>query len=95
MGSDQILKKSVIGGFKKEGVLNYIEQLQTEIVGLKRELNNDKSEADGEISSLKNENESLKSENAGLIEANAAYALKIEESQVSIDEYRTKLQLCE
>ena len=39
MGSESILKKSVIGGFKKEGVLNYVEQLQTEIVSLRKELN--------------------------------------------------------
>ena len=37
MGSEQVLKKSVLGGFKKEGVLNYIEQLQSEIISLKKE----------------------------------------------------------
>ena len=40
MGSEQFFKKSVLGGFKKEGVLNYVEQLQTEIIELKKEINN-------------------------------------------------------
>ena len=34
MSSDKILKKSTFGGFKKEGVLNYIEELQAEIDAL-------------------------------------------------------------
>lgn len=106
MGSEQILKKSVLGGFKKEGVLNYVEQLQNEIVSLKKEVSNgskckneldelkDKKDyADRELSALKAENEALKAENARLIEQNAAYALKIEEANVSIADYESKQQL--
>lgn len=103
MGSDQILKKSVLGGFKKEGVLNYIEQLQTEILSLKKDVNENsaykteletlKSEQESsnkDLESLKTENEALKAENASLIEKNAAYALKIEEAQVTIADYESK-----
>ena len=45
MESNQILKKSFMGGFKKEGVINYIEQLQAEIFRLKNELAEKNSEA--------------------------------------------------
>lgn len=85
MGSESILKKSVIGGFKKEGVLNYVEQLQTEIVTLRKELNecnsckkeldsaNVKNEiAEREIDNLRSEIEELKSRNVALEESNKA-----------------------
>lgn len=106
MSSEQILKKSVLGGFKKEGVLNYVEQLQNEIVSLKKEVSNGskcqneldelkdkKDSADRELYALRAENEALKAENARLIEQNAAYALKIEEANVSIADYESKQQL--
>lgn len=106
MSSEQILKKSMIGGFKKEGVLNYVEQLQNEIVSLKKEVSNGskcqteldelkdkKDSADRELSALKAEIEALKSENARLIEQNAAYALKLEEANVSIADYESRQQL--
>lgn len=106
MSSEQILKKSVLGGFKKEGVLNYVEQLQNEIINLKKEVSNSskcqdeldelkdkKDSADRELCALKAENEALKAENARLLEQNAAYALKIEEANVSIADYKSKQQL--
>lgn len=106
MSSEQILKKSVLGGFKKEGVLNYVELLQNEIISLKKEVSNGskcqneldelkdkKDSADRELCALKAENEALKAENARLIEQNAAYALKIEEANVSIADYESKQQL--
>ena len=103
MGSESILKKSVIGGFKKEGVLNYVEQLQAEIISLKKELNNKtacqkdvddlkaiKEASEKRLAELSKENDSLKKENAGLIEQNAAYSLKLEETQVSLANYEAK-----
>lgn len=103
MGSEQILKKSVLGGFKKEGVLNYIEQLQSEILSLKKEVSKNaavqkdfddlksvKEASEKKIASLSEENDALKKENANLIEQNAAYSLKIEEAQVSIADYEKK-----
>ncbi len=103
MGSDQILKKSFLGGFKKEGVLNYVEQLQAEIISLKKELNNKtacqkdvddlkaiKEASEKRLAELSKENDSLKKENAGLIEQNAAYSLKLEETQVSLANYEAK-----
>ncbi len=106
MSSEQILKKSMLGGFKKEGVLNYVEQLQNEIVSLKKEVSNGskcqteldelkdkKDSADRELSALKEEIEALKAENARLIEQNAAYALKLEEANVSIADYENRQQL--
>lgn len=38
MASNQVLKKSVVGGFKKEDVINYVEQLQAEIQRLRIDL---------------------------------------------------------
>ena len=83
MGSESILKKSVIGGFKKEGVLNYVEQLQTEIVSLRKELNEcsvckkdldsvsiKKEIAEKEIANLKEEIFALEEKNALLSEEN-------------------------
>lgn len=85
MGSESILKKSVIGGFKKEGVLNYVEQLQSEIVTLRKELNecnsckkdldsaNAKNEiAEKEIDNLRCEIEELNKKNEALEQANKA-----------------------
>lgn len=85
MGSEQILKKSVLGGFKKEGVLNYVEQLQNEIISLKKEVSNGskcqneldelkdkKDSADRELSALKAENEALQAENEALRAENAS-----------------------
>lgn len=105
MSSEQILKKSLLGGFKKEGVLNYVEQLQTEIIELKKELNNKtacqkdvddlkslKEASEKRLAELSEENASLKSENGALIEQNAAYSLKIEEAQISIADYEKKQQ---
>lgn len=83
MGSESILKKSVIGGFKKEGVLNYVEQLQTEIVTLRKELNEcasckkdldsaiaKKEFAEKEVEELRCEIEELKIQNEALAQAN-------------------------
>ncbi len=103
MGSEQMLKKSLLGGFKKEGVLNYVEQLQSEIIKLKKELNNKtacqkdvddlkaiKEASEKRLAELSEENEILRKENAGLNEQNAAYSLKIEEASVSIADYEAK-----
>lgn len=38
MASNQVLKKSVVGGFKKEDVINYVEQLQAEIQRLRTDV---------------------------------------------------------
>lgn len=72
MGSEQILKKSLLGGFKKEGVLNYIEQLQSEILTLKKEVN-ENSDCKNQLENIKNEIDSadegiaaLKAENERL-----------------------------
>lgn len=37
MASNQVLKKSVVGGFRKEDVINYVEQLQAEIYRLRND----------------------------------------------------------
>ncbi len=37
MATNQVLKKSVLGGFRKEDVINYVEQLQAEICRLKND----------------------------------------------------------
>lgn len=68
MSSNQVLKKSVMGGFKKEGVINYIEQLQAEIFRLKSEISRLNSEIEEtaaykrEIYDLKKQNEALANE---------------------------------
>lgn len=77
MASNQILKKSLVGGFKKDGVLNYVEQLQAEILELKQELGNREAESennerlkaaleekDAQIEALKSEIEELKAQNS-------------------------------
>lgn len=85
MGSNQILKKSLVGGFKKEGVLNYIEGLQAEIVNLRGKLearNNGESDAvkalkaeiDGKneiIASLENDVAALSSKDEEINSLNA------------------------
>lgn len=59
MGSNQVLKKSVFGGFNKEKVLGYVEQLQAEILGLKKELAAKNADS-SEIAKLNDENAELK-----------------------------------
>ncbi len=85
MGSKQILKKSLLGGFKKEGVLNYIEQLQSEILTLKKEVNensdcknqlenimSEKDSAEIDMVALTKENEQLKHDLSDLQDEKAA-----------------------
>lgn len=106
MGSEQIFKKSVLGGFKKEGVLNYVEQLQTEIIELKKEINN-KPDFSDEIKALKDFNESavaettaltakidaLKAENEALTESNLSLNNELEEAKNLINEYEEKQKI--
>ena len=75
MASNQILKKSVLGGFRKEDVINYVEGLQAEIHRLKKDIgakNNELEKLEGDKTSaealekdfaaLKAENDSLRAE---------------------------------
>lgn len=105
MAKKDILKKSVFGGFKKEDVINYIEQLQQEIVNLKREVSdstaykrdfemmkNSKEQAEKELSAQREENASLKAKNCELIEMNASLNLKAEEMRVAVDDSERRLR---
>lgn len=108
MGTDNVLKKSFLGGFKKEGVLNYVEQLQSEIIELKKEISNNSSVSD-EVDALKTENENivseaatltakydaLKAENEALSERNAQLIAELEEAKKMIEEYEDKQNVFE
>ena len=65
MGSEQVLKKTMLGGFKKDGVINYVEQLQSEILDLKKEIAN-KPDFSDEYNAVKRENESAYADIASL-----------------------------
>ena len=108
MSSEKVLKKSAFGGFKKEGVLDYVEQLQAEILSLKKELNNNKASAEenkmltekckrfeSEIEELKDEKASLKSENEKLISEKTALAEEVENAKSNIADYENKIAMCE
>ena len=108
MSNKSVLKKSVFGGFKKEDVINYIEQLQQENVNLKRELGecssykrdflmmkNSAEKAESELNSQREENVSLKTKNSELIEINASLNLRVEEMKVCLDNCERKLRECE
>lgn len=99
MGSESILKKSVIGGFKKEGVLNYVEQLQTEIVALRKELNEctsckreldsvsaKKEIAEREMCALKDELAQLREKNSSLEEQNKILLERDASSSLRLEE---------
>lgn len=106
MGSEQIFKKSVLGGFKKEGVLNYVEQLQTEIIELKKEITN-KPDLSEKVKVLKDINESavaettaltakidaLKAENEALAEANLSLVGELEDAKALIKDYEEKQKI--
>lgn len=108
MGSEQIFKKSVLGGFKKEGVLNYVEQLQTEIIDLKKEISN-KPDYSDEVKSLKSAKEdavaetvkltakidALKTENESLSEKNTLLVQELDECKKIIADYENKQKLFE
>lgn len=93
MASKQVLKKSVIGGFKKEDVINYVEQLQAEIQRLRNdvaqmnseleqydELRNAYVEANRYADTVKEELESLKTERTTLAAENEI--LKVEKQSL-------------
>ena len=65
MSSNQILKRSIIGGFRKEGVLDYIEQLQLEIQRLKTEIA-EKNSVIGDLEEFEALCEERKAENNAL-----------------------------
>lgn len=108
MSSEQIFKKSVLGGFKKEGVLNYIEQLQSEIIELKKEITN-KPDFSDEVQALKAKNEdasaetaaltakydALKAENDALSDKNAELLRELDDAKKIITEYEEKQHLFE
>ncbi len=108
MGSDKIFKKSFFGGFKKDGVLNYVEQLQSEIVDLKKEISLNSSFGE-EVVALKAENnnvvsetaaltaryDALKAENESLSERNTVLAQELDEAQKIIRNYEEKQTLFE
>ncbi|MBQ3005213.1 MAG: hypothetical protein IJD88_04720 [Clostridia bacterium] len=103
MGSEQMFKKSMLGGFKKEGVLNYIEQLQTEIIELKKEISN-KPDFSDELEFLKAKNEdaiseaasmsakydALKAENEALSERNSELLQELDDAKKMISDYENK-----
>lgn len=108
MGSDLIFKKSVLGGFKKEGVLNYVEQLQSEIIELKKEISNKpdlsrdveilkaaSEEAVAETAVLAAKNDALKAENEALSEKNALLIQELEEAGKLISDYEAKQKIFE
>ncbi len=108
MGSEQIFKKSMLGGFKKEGVLNYVEQLQSEIIELKKEISN-KPDLSDEVEALKAVNEdvaaesaalaakydALKAENEALSEKNSELMQDLDEAKKLICDYEEKQSLFE
>lgn len=98
MGSEQVLKKSLLGGFKKEGVLNYIEQLQSEILTLKKEVNEnsdcknqlesileERDNTDNGFAALKEENEQLKAVIEALNEEKAMLSAENEELKKELE----------
>ena len=103
MGAEKVLKKSLFGGFKKDTVLNYIEELQNEIVDLRKELSNNNGYCD-EIESLKAANcsyisesaalaaklDALKAENESLSESNLQLTNELEEAKRIISDYDNK-----
>lgn len=103
MGTDKVLRKSFLGGFKKESVLNYIEQLQNEILELKKQISNNNA-VDDEFSALKAENDyvisesaaiaakydTLKAENESLSESNLQLSQELFEAKRIISEYDNK-----
>lgn len=108
MSSEKILKKSTFGGFKKEGVLNYIEELQAEILSLKKELNNSKNNQneidelkkiiqnnETEASALKKENIDLKTENTELKSINKSYSEDLSKAQNSVKELESRIGVYE
>ena len=108
MSSEKILKKSTFGGFKKEGVLNYIEELQTEILTLKKELNNKNADQkeiedltkknknyENEISTLKAEIADLKNENDELKNKNELYSDELIQARTTSNELELKISVYE
>lgn len=108
MSSDKILKKSTFGGFKKESVLNYIEELQAEILSLKKELNNSKADKkeieilndrtkqyENEISVLKSENLTLINENKELKNINELKTEDLSKALNSVDDLQNKVNIYE
>lgn len=108
MGSDKVFKKSFLGGFKKEGVLNYVEQLQSEIVALKKEVSNNTAVCDevealkaakdnviSESASLAAKYDALKAENESLSEKNLQLMQELDDAKNKISDYENKQSVFE
>lgn len=72
MSSNQVLKKSLLGGFKKDGVLNYVESLQAEIMNLRGKLESKSNSESEAVAALRNEIEQKESRIRDLESAIAA-----------------------
>lgn len=72
MSSNQVLKKSLLGGFKKDGVLNYVEGLQAEIMNLRSKLESKSNSESEAVAALRNEIEQKETQIRDLESAIAA-----------------------
>ena len=84
-----------MGGFKKEGVINYIEQLQAEIFRLKNELAEKNSEA-VEIEGVRKENAAMEAAiaeyRAEIVRLNAVIENNKTDAAKEIDEYKAEIE---
>lgn len=104
MSNQRIIKKSIFGGFKKEDVINYIEQLQKEIAELKKTefefvqlkndyeiLNNKLAQAEQNFKFSCQQIDSLKQEKAQLLSKEEEYVLHEKELSSIIEDYERKV----
>ncbi|MBR0541521.1 MAG: hypothetical protein IJK26_04865 [Clostridia bacterium] len=81
--ADQIMRTQVFGGFKKEDVLSYVEQLQKQIEEFKKDLDDKQNkivELSGEVSRLSSECEQISELKTELEEKNAMLSQAEEEN---------------
>lgn len=98
MGSGQVLKKSPFGGFKKEGVLDYIEQLESELRDARvtpppaaLERNAAYNEAARELAELEVKLNELEDENTVSQRMIAALTKQVDEYESRIREYESRI----
>lgn len=87
MKKNTFFKRSLFGGFKREDVINYIDNLKSELERAKK----DAEELREENASLKNANEALTSETDKYRSDNASLSISLGESTLTLNKVKAEL----
>lgn len=91
MKKNTFFKRSLFGGFKREDVINYIDNLKSELESAKK----DAEALREENTSLKNSNEALAAETDKFRSENVSISMSLGENTLALNEAKAKLEEAE